>query len=48
MPRIQNTIMDNFMKSVTWFYQFLVRGDWKGIETRSGRSQQSFGIPFEL
>ena len=40
--------MEKFKKKAILFYQFFVRGDWKGIETRSRKSQQAFGIGFRL
>ena len=38
--------MDMFKKKKIMFYQFFVRGDWKGIETRSRKSQQAFALGY--
>ena len=47
MHEKSNTNMRILEESQASIYQFLEYGEWKGIEIRSGMSQQSFGILFK-
>ena len=40
--------MQKVWESLTLFYHFLMRGDWKRIELCSGRPRQAFGIVCRL